>query len=156
MARGFSRIARNLEVAAKVFQIIGTVCIVLGVLIAIILLPLISRLLKNANRSLAKESRTFSGQMRSSLEEMDTAKAQIDAAGEVTVAVKQGMKAAIGAMDGLRLFLESNVFQVGLPVLIWTAVLVVSITRGILPGRRSGQSKPAIKPIPPPSRQEDL
>ena len=135
--------------AAKVFQIIGIVVIIITVLISVLILPFLSRLLKRLNKALSAGRPDIAREMSQSLHEIEAAQGQIEAVTAMTESVKSGMQAAIGVADKVVEFLESGVFQVGLPVLLWFLILVTSIIRGLQWGRKGKES--TIAPIPPPS-----
>jgi len=136
-----------LRVVVRVFQIIGIVVIILVVLVSVVVLPFLSRLLKKLNKSLSAERPAIAREMRTSLGELEAAQDQIEAVVVVTDSVKSGMKAAISAADKAVGWLESNVFQIGLPILLSLLILTASIVRGLKP--RKG--KKAVAVVPPPS-----
>lgn len=136
----------------KVLQIIGIVSVVLGVFVGVVVLPIMSRFLKKAHKALQGKARDIPDQVGASLESISVAQGQIDALIATTASVKAGMEAAIGFADKAIAFLNSALFQVGLPALLWALFLSVALPRGL---RRRKKKGPKVKPIPPPSWERE-
>ena len=137
--------------AAKVFQIIGTVFVILFTVVLIVILPVLARLLKRLNKSFGKRRTDLSGQMRTSISSIEGAQGQIEAIGAMTGAVKAGMASAIALADRVVVFLRSSTFQVGLPLVMWFLLLALAVPRGLLGIKKRRKSRR--EPIPPPSWQ---
>jgi hypothetical protein len=136
-------------VAAKIFQIIGIVGILIAAFLVVVILHFLRKGLKKANQALGTGRREVRKDLTSSLKGLDDAQGQLEAFSVMTDTVKAGMGSAIGAADKLVAFVRSDVFQVGVPVVLWFFLVAVTIPRVLLGGKKKKKKKPT--PIPPPS-----
>ncbi len=137
------------KLAAKIFQIIGIVGILIATFLFIVILHFLRKGLKKANKSLGGGRSEVRKELTSSLKGLDGAQEQLEALSAMTASVKAGMQSGIGAAERFVAFVKSDVFQVGVPVVLWFLLLVFTIPRALSAGKKKKKKKPT--PIPPPS-----
>lgn len=135
--------------AARIFQIIGIVGILIASFLVIVILHFLRKGLKKANKSLGGGRSGVRKELTSSLKGLEGAQEQLAALSAMTESVKAGMQSSIGAADRFVTFVKSDVFQIGVPVVLWFLLLVFTIPRAISAGKKKKKKKPT--PIPPPS-----
>jgi len=135
-------------VASTIFKIIGIVSIVACTLVGILALPFLARFLKKVNESIADRSRQIRDQVSTSLNEIETAQTQIETIATTTSSIKAGMNSCLTTADKAVSFLESRIFQTGVPAALWLLLIAIALPRGL---RKSKSKKKARRVIPPPS-----
>ncbi len=131
-----------------VLEILGIIGIFLLLAVSVIVLPLLGGLLKSVNKSLGSRGPELKKQVRDSVASMDTAGQQIEAMALATKSARLGMNKALEASDRVLAFLNSKVFQLGVPAVMWVLFFVIAVPRGLF--ARARWFKP-VEPIPPPS-----
>ena len=132
------------------FQIIGIIAVFLFTGLFAIIFLLIGGGLKRLNRSMGRRRREVREEIDRSLLEIEQADQQIKSIEVLSQSVRAAMESAIGLADRTVAFLESAVFQVGVPAVLWTLFLVVALPRAARHGRKRGKRKKR-EPVPPES-----
>lgn len=133
---------------ARIFQIIGIVFTVLFTILIIVALPLINRLLKQLNKSFSERKNTITQEVTRSEIGMDTARQQVDALKASTDIFRRNLEKVVTIADSAVAFLDSNAFQLGLPLVLWVLFFAVALPRGL---RQKRRKRKRFEAVPPPS-----
>jgi predicted PurR-regulated permease PerM len=133
-----------------VLEILGIIGVLLLLVVSVIVLPLLGSLLKSMNKSIVTRGPGFRKQVNESMTEIQDVNKEIEALAAATKGVKVGMDKALSTADRVIEFLESKVFQLGLPAILWAVFFLVALPRAIFHRKKKRE---AVEPIPPPSWQ---
>lgn len=133
---------------AKIFQVIGVIAIILVSLVVILVFYFLNKGLRHLNETIGSGRAGIGRELRTSMEGLDDARDQLGQISAATEAARAGMDSAIAAADTVLMFLQSKPFQVGVPVVMWLALLAFTLPRSLARHRKKKREV-----IPPPSWQ---
>jgi hypothetical protein len=136
-----------------VWEILGIIGVLLLLIVSVIVLPLLGHLLKSLNKGLVTRGPDFKKQVNDSMIEIQDVDKEIEALAAATRGAKLGMDKALVTADRVLGFLNSKLFQLGLPAVLWVLFFLVAVPRAWRATPKIFNWKP-VQPIPPPSWQK--